>query len=356
MGMWVRSVLALVVIAAAAFLSWVFTSTYQPAAVQDEPVVNPSGLAPLQAGQSLSVLSWNVQFFAGNKDNHFFYDGGTDPWPSRDTVERVGRDIAAFIKAQKPDIVLLQEMDEGADRTYRMDQTAMLLDLLPEYRAHTSTFYWKAQYVPHPGVAGKVGLKLVVLSRYPIDSAIRYALPAITTDDFITRQFNLKRAFLELSLPIAGGGELKVINTHLSAFAQGSDTMARQVDMIDQHLRALDAAGTPWLIAGDFNLLPDAAAYERLPAPHRESYNASGTELAPLLKYPMVPSLESMSTEDVAKWYTYAPSSDPQCRPDRTIDYLFYSPALTLERSEVVHGDALPLSDHMPVMATLKLP
>lgn len=356
MGMWIKTILALLVIAVAVFFSWVFTSTYQPAAIQDEPVINAPGLAPLKPGQSLSILSWNVQFFAGNKNNYFFYDGGSDPWPPKDTLEQVGRHIAAVIKAKNPDVVLLQEMDEGADRTYSMDQAAMLLELLPEYQATTSTFYWKANYVPHPDVAGKVGLKLVVLSRYPLSGAKRYALPAITTDDFITRQFNLKRAFLEVSLPIEGGGELKIINTHLSAFAQGSDTMARQVEMIDQHLSKLEAAGTPWIIAGDFNLLPDAAAFERLPERYQASYSANGTELTPLVKYPMVPSLENMGGEAVAKWYTYMHSSDPERKPSRTIDYLFYSPSLVLKESEVIHGEALPLADHLPVTATVTLP
>lgn len=356
MRTFLKATVALLLIGIAALLSWVFTSTYQPRPVQKEEVVSAADLAPLQPGQTLKVLNWNVQFLAGNANNRFFYDGGTDPWPAREVVEEVGRKIVAFIKAESPDVVLLQEIDQGADRTYLLDQQAMLLDSLPEYRAHAATFYWKADYVPHPDIAGKVGLKLLVLSRYPISDAKRYALPSISTDDFITRQFNLKRALLEVSLPVAGSRDLKIINTHLSAFAQGSDTMARQIAMIDEYLQILEAAGDPWILAGDFNLLPDTDAYARLPARYQANYNAEGSEMEPLLKYPMVPPLASMQSDDYANWFTYMPADDSERKPNRTIDYLLYSEKLVLTDAAVLRGDALSLSDHLPVAATLKLP
>ena len=142
---------------------------------------------------------------------------------------------------------MLQEVDEGADRTDGQDQLALLLDELGDtWTCHASAFYWKAWFVPHPRIMGSVGMKLSTISKYAIDDATRYQL-AQMPNDLLTRQFDIRRAILETRLPIAGGGELAVLNTHLDAFAQGSDTMQRQVAQTRELLDDLTDEGTPWV-------------------------------------------------------------------------------------------------------------
>lgn len=329
------------------FSAWVYFSAYHPGDVEQEVVHSPAQAPTLQAGQAVKILSWNVQFMAGNSNNHFFYDDGTDPWPDADTVSRVTRQLAQFIAEQDPDIVLLQEVDDLAKRTHMRDQTQQLLHYLPQYRAYTESFYWKASYLPHPQIRGRVGMKLVVLSKYALNKATRYALPAITSDDIVTRQFNLRRAMQQVHLPVQDGRELVVINTHLSAFAQGSDTMERQVEAVMARLATLPADAA-WVMGGDFNLLPNDAAiasYSEL----RSKYNEQGTELYPLIsQYPSIPALEKIEL-DPEPWYTYMSPSDPHRRPSRTIDYLFYAPSLQVEDGTVLRGEATALSDHLPV-------
>ncbi|MCC2616313.1 endonuclease/exonuclease/phosphatase family protein [Aestuariibacter halophilus] len=348
-----KGLVGLVLLVGIGFTSWVYLSTYHPADVESEAVHNQADTPTLLPGQTVKVLSWNVQFMAGNQNNHFFYDDGPDPWPDKDTVTKVTDNVAAFIQAQDPDIVLLQEMDDEADRTHLQDQTQMLLARLPQYTAYTETFYWKADYVPHPAIAGRVGMKLLVLSKYALSKATRYALPAITTDDIVTRQFNLKRAMLQVHLPVEGSNELVLINTHLSAFAQGSDTMARQIDTVMARLASLPE-GTPWVMGGDFNLLPNDAAlasYTEL----RSHYNDQGTELYPLItQYPSVPSLADIEA-DPSPWYTYMSPLDPARTPDRTIDYIFHAPTLEKTHGAVLLGDAKPLSDHLPIVLEFTL-
>lgn len=348
-----KTLFSLVLFVLIAFAGWVYLSTYHPAAVESVVVHNASDAPILEPGRRLKILSWNVQFMAGNENNHFFYDDGPDPWPDVDTVDRVTRQVARFIEQQDPDVVLLQEVDDVATRTHLKDQAQALLQQLPQYTSHVETFYWKAAYVPHPAIRGRVGMKLVVLSKYAIRDATRRALSAITTDDIVTRQFNLKRAMLEVRLPVESADELVLINTHLSAFAQGSDTMARQIDQIMTRLQALPA-GARWVMGGDFNLLPNDAAlsaYNEL----RSHYNEKGTELYPLIKtYPSIPALADIETNP-EPWYTYMSPQDPQRRPNRTIDYIFHSPALKVESGEVLRGDAIPLSDHLPVIIEFTL-
>lgn len=355
MGIFVKALKWLgisVILLMIAFSCWVYVSTYQPNDMQQEAVINAAKIPQLSANSHVKILSWNVQFLASNQNNYFFYDGGNDKWPSLQTVEETADGIAEVIKHHDPDFVLLQEVDIDADRTHNANQMQMLLERLPQYQAHTLSYYWKADYVPHPQVAGKVGMALVVLSKYQIKAATRYALPAISTDDIVTRQFNLKRAMQQVTIPIVGGDELVLINTHLSAFAQGSDTMQKQIEVVSEHLAKLDQK--TWIMAGDFNLLPDQAAYHRNDV-YKDTYNAKQTELAPMLnKYASVPALDVMQ-KDPERWFTYMPGNDPKRTPDRTIDYVFYADSLALEKPQVVREKAQLLSDHLPIVASFRL-
>ena len=121
----------------------------------------------LQAGQSLKVLSWNIQFMAG-KNNLFWFDlpdlSGPDSRPSRADIERTIADVARIVCAENPDILLLQEVGDGHSATDGEDQLARLLALLPEeYANHTSAFYVYAAFVPHRHVLGSVGIKLSIV-------------------------------------------------------------------------------------------------------------------------------------------------------------------------------------------------
>ena len=331
----------------------IYLSTYHPNEIETLEVHSPEHIPKIQPGQSIKVLNWNVQFMAGNHNNHFFYDDGTDPWPSRETIENTLDEIANLIKQQSADIVLLQEVDDVATRTHLRDQTEALLSRLPEYKAYTQAFYWKAAYVPHPNINGRVGMKLVVLSKYALREATRISLPAITTDDILRRQFNLKRAMQQVRLPIEGGGELVVINTHLSAFAKGSSTMTLQIEKVMKHLASL-GEDAQWIIAGDFNLLPNDEAISRF-TEERSHYNDQGTELTPLItKYPSIPSLQNIERAP-EPWFTYMSPSKAKKVPSRTIDYIFYSPAIENMYGKVVKGDALLLSDHLPIVALFNL-
>ncbi|MCY1525462.1 hypothetical protein D9M68_604410 [compost metagenome] len=197
-------------------------------------------------------------------------------------------------------------------------------------------------------------MKLATLSRYRITRAERLQLPLMPANP-ISRQFNLKRALLVSYLPLRGGGRLAAINTHMDAFAQGNGTMRQQVAMTAGLLDQLQTEGTPWLLGGDFNLLPPGQ-YRRLPQAQRSWY-APASELSRLAeRYPMIPSLEQASGAQQAAWYTHFPN-DPSVRgPDRTLDYLLHSPQLTLLDAQVRQHDTLGISDHLPLLARLLLP
>ena len=68
-----------ILIVITAFSGFVYFGTYHPDDIQAEVVFNKDGALQLEPGQQIKVLSWNVQFMAGNKNNDFFFEGGDDP-------------------------------------------------------------------------------------------------------------------------------------------------------------------------------------------------------------------------------------------------------------------------------------
>ncbi|MFP3980075.1 MAG: endonuclease/exonuclease/phosphatase family protein [Desulfobacterales bacterium] len=337
------------------FFAWTWLITFHPARLQKEKV-RCTGPAPtLQPGQQIKVLSWNVQYMAG-KGYYFFYEGGRDKRPSADSIQQTLESVADIIIAEDPDIVLLQEVDTGAKRTGYRNQVHDLLALLPDkYRCRTSAWYWKADFVPHPAIFGPVGMRLVTLSKYRISQATRHQLPLIPEGP-LRRQYNLKRAVLEVRLPVADGRAFAALNTHLSAFAQGTDTMEKQVAEVKNLLDSLSAENIFWIAGGDFNLLPPGKAYGRLPQKAKQAYRPQ-TEIKPLFNaYRAVPGLEALNSENPAPWYTHFPNDPAIDQPDKTIDYIFYADDIKVVSRKVRQADTWSISDHLPVIAEFQLP
>jgi endonuclease/exonuclease/phosphatase family metal-dependent hydrolase len=356
--------IALCTLAAAAiipvlFLTWVWSVTFHPAPVQPEPVVCSSNVPVLKPGQKLKVLTWNVQYMAG-KNYVFYYDvpdnSGPDRRPSPEDITKTLHEVARIIRDEQPDIILLQEVDDGAKRTDYEDQQARLLSLLPgEYGCHASAFYWKASFLPHPCIMGSVGMKLSVISKYKISEARRHQLPLMPKDP-LTKQFNFKRAVLEVHMPIQGAKDFIVMNTHLDAFAQGTNTMVEQIKKVLALLEQITHQGHHWIIGGDFNLLPPGKAYSVL-SEQQKIYFQKETELEPLFKsYQSVPSLEEANSPDYEKWFTHFPNDSSIGKPNKTIDYIFLSNDIRLGTHYVRQHDTLRISDHLPVVAEFRIP
>ena len=339
-----------------ALLIWAIT--YHPADVQEEAVVCRPDAPILEPGQTLKVLTYNVQYMAG-KNYVFFYDlpgnAGPDERPSAADIEATLRAVARIIQAEDPDVVLLQEVDDGAARTDTEDQLARLLALLPpDYRCHTAAFYWKADFVPHPRIMGAAGQKLAIISKYQINRATRYQLPLAPADP-VTRQFSPKQAILAAGLPVAGRQDFALLTTHLEVANRGSEVMQQQVAAVAERLDALDRNGFPWLIGGDFNLLPPGQ-YERL-AKRQQPHFRAETELKPLVdRYPVIPAPADVTGENGAAWLTMFTNDPATAGPDRTVDYLFFSEKLSLLDGYVRQHDTLAISDHLPVIAEFRVP
>lgn len=351
-----RYTLLLVVLAVVLIGALMFSLTWRPDARETLPV-SCSGTPPtLVPGQALKVMTWNVQYLAGKR--YVFWNDlaqGNDEAPTQEDMAFSLDEVARVIRDEQPDVVLLQELDDGAKASDYQDQLKLLQERVADlYPCSASAFDWKAEFVPDAHVFGSVGRQLATLSRYRIEHAERLQLP-VASANFISRQFQPKDALLATKLPLSDGGQLTVFNTHLERARQPDDTLQAQVSAVAKVLDKYESQGLPWLIGGDFNLLP-LGQYRRLSAEQRTPYSAD-SELHLLWdKYPMIPTNNEASGIDRAQWLTHYPNDPGLNGPDRTVDYLFYSPRIKRVEALVRQDDTLRISDHLPVIARFLLP
>ena len=341
-----------------ALVALVWAVTFHPSDTKEVLVVCDEGAPILQPGGVIKSLTYNVQYMAG-KNYVFFYDlpndAGLDERPSAEDITATLGEVARIIKDEDPDFILLQEIDDGSKRTDNEDQLARLLELLPdEYKCHTSAFYWKAGFVPHPRIMGTIGHKLSIISKYRIETALRYQLP-INPADLLTQQFSPKRAILEARLPVEGEKDFLLLTTHLEVANRGPEIKQQEIAKIDEVLQSIDQAGNPWLLGGDFNLLPPGG-YEFLWDGQQNNFREV-SEIEPLFnRYNVFPGLVEVTGDNPKNWFTMFINDPSVPELDRTIDYVFYSDNLTMTRAHVRNNDTLTISDHLPVIAEFTLP
>jgi endonuclease/exonuclease/phosphatase family metal-dependent hydrolase len=327
---------------------------YHPKSVEPMRVFNVGAPPRLSPGQRIKIVTYNVQFCAG-VSYHFFHDGGPDtivaPRDVRATLER----IAEFLSAEDPDFVLLQEVDQLARRTGYLDETRLLQEALPfELRNFTAADYWRSKFVPHPKVMGSAGTQLVIFSRYQLGPAHRFQLP-LRSGNPIEQDFYLKRAVLQVEVPFVGGGRFVILNTHLEAFGRGTNIMERQVGKVLAGLESLDREDLPWIIGGDFNLLPPGQRV-LLTANERGSHTDPSAIISVFERYRGIPTANDATGANMRGFFTFSQGAGQGRVPIRTLDYLFPASDVQVLHYEVRQQGVQELSDHFPLIAEFKLP
>lgn len=264
---------ALRLFAISAGLLWAATTTLRAEEHDD-------GTAPLR----LRVLSYNIHHGAGT-------DGRLD-------LPRIARTITAA----EPDIVALQEVDRGTDRTQRVDQAAELSRLTEMHVVFGANIdYDGGQY----GNA--------VLSRYPILRQENHLLPSPRGGE--------QRGVLQVEIELPGiDPPLMLLATHLDH--RPNDVERRESAAAINRLAA-DRPDQPALLAGDLNDTPESATLERLAA----EWNRAGEGALPTV---------------------------PVDDPTRQIDFILYRPQDRWRVVDVRVLDERLASDHRAILAVLE--
>ena len=211
--------------------------------------------------------------------------------------------IAQVINGQKPDLVGLQEVDRGVERTQRIDEIVELARL-------TKMDYAFAFNLPYQG--GQYGV--AILSRSPI-KATDHRL-------YLNTREAERRGFIRAEVRI-GGRLINFVTTHLDyQYEDGRVYEAQQL------LGALKDVKGPLIVVGDFNDEPTGEAYKLMRLAFDDAWSSADT--------------------------TEAGYSYPADKPAKRIDYIFLRTAdrIRTKRAWVVSTLA---SDHVPVVADLEL-
>ncbi|HSK18569.1 MAG TPA: endonuclease/exonuclease/phosphatase family protein [Longimicrobiales bacterium] len=207
--------------------------------------------------------------------------------------------IAAVIRRMSPDVVALQEVDNGVARSGGEDQAARLGEILGMYHAFGS-------FMDYQG--GRYGM--AILSRCPI----RSAEPVRLVDG------NEPRIALAVTIAQPDSSVLTVVNVHFDWV--GDDGFRfQQAREVAEYLDGIDG---PWILAGDFNDQPGSRTLELFQARAREAAKPRG------------------------KRFTFSSTE-----PVREIDFVFAAPAAVWSVGTVEVVDEPMASDHRPVIAEL---
>lgn len=251
-----------------------------------------ASMAPAAAtqGRSIRVLCYNIHWSLG-------MDGKYD----------VGR-IAEVIKATKPDLVALQEVDVGVKRSARVHEVRRLVELTGMAGRFGPTQHFEG------GLFGNA-----VLTGLPIQDVEIHPLPY--TEATPTLQ-TYPRGAIAITVTAPDGNPLRLVSTHFQHNVPEDRTA--QAKAINE-LFAAEGDGLRTVLAGDMNAKPDEEPIRIL---LERWTNAADDPPAPT-----------------------APAVNPTSR----IDYIFYrGPADFRVREARVVAEEMA-SDHRPVFAELEL-
>ena len=247
-------VLAVLVLAVVGGLAYLTVNEYLPAGIEmlaDYDSGETTGEAVV-AGQSMSIMSWNIGYAGLGEEADFFMDGGKNVTSYDEEGVQANLDgIISEIQSLDTDIVMLQEADLNSKRTYGINEVEQIADGLDGYQ-YSYAKNFDAVYVPYPiPTMGKVQSGIVVYSKLKSYDAQRIALPCPFS--WPIRIANLKRCLLVTRIPVEGSDkELVIINLHLEAYDSGEGKIA-QTAVFRSIFEGELEKGNYVIAGGDFN-------------------------------------------------------------------------------------------------------
>lgn len=244
-------ILLVIVLIPCVLLAYLTVTEYRPAEQEAaETKIHGEDLPALNS--PIRILSWNTGYGGLDESADFFMDGGQKVNPeSQDTVKDNLSAISEFLKNEKDDICLLQEVDRNSSRTGKTDQLVFYSEQMALGYAYAPNY--RCSFVPYPfPPIGKVDSGIATLSTLSLsDSPMRLSLPC--PFQWPIRTANLKRCLLISRYAVEGTDkELVAVNLHLEAYDDGEGKRAQTDALIDILQREYEK-GNYVVAGGDFN-------------------------------------------------------------------------------------------------------
>lgn len=344
----VLCILLAVVIIVAGYVAYLFIDYHRIDDNQNLEIDNKISDGIMQVGNEYTITTYNVGFGAYDADFSFFMDGGTQS--RADDKETVIKDIQGAgdtVKQLNPDIMMFQEVDIEATRSYKVDQYKLLQDMFPGYNS-VKTIDYDSSYLFYPLTEphGKSLSSLATFSRFTIDSALRRSLPIETG---VSKFFDLDRCYSIHRIPLDNGKFLCIYNVHLSAYTSDGNTRNEQVKMLSEDMKKDYENGNYVICGGDFN--------NDFPGDSVTQFNEN-----PVIYEWAKP----FQTELLPEGFSICKTTNaPSCRlADKpyvagesyviTLDGFIVSPNVTCNKAEIIEN-GFAYADHQPIAMSFTL-
>jgi endonuclease/exonuclease/phosphatase family metal-dependent hydrolase len=338
-------ILAIVAVAFLLFLVFATIDDYRPEEVTS--YVNNKASDQIADTAALDLLIWNIAYAGLDASMDFFYDGGEKMRPDEEGVLNNIKGISGVLSGYTDyDFVLLQEVDKKSKRSYRINEYDLIKDLFKDYHFSFGKNY-NVAFVPVPlkEPMGKVESGLMTLSKYSPASVERHSFPG--NYSWPMKLFMLDRCFLVNRFGTDNGNELVVVNTHNSAYDDGS-LRTLQMSFLKTFLLDEYEKGNYVIVGGDWNQTPHGFTPE-LPSHIFDTINLTYVEEeypAPDWTWafdPLLPTNRRVSTP-----------YDQNTSLTTVIDYFLLSPNVQIEEVMTIDLD-FEYSDHQPVRIKVRL-
>lgn len=237
------------------FLIFSTLTDYTPPA-QENITMEKTDLPDTISAGRLELYTWNIGYCGLGAKMDFFYEEGEMVRPEQAYYERCRDGIFYQLTTlNKLDFILLQEVDEQSERTYKDNQVERFKATFKEYAAFFALNY-KVPFVPFPlhSPMGKVKAGLLTLGRYKPVEAERYNFPSAYS--WPKRLFMIDRGFILTRYKVSNGKQLVIINTHNSAFDDAADMRSQELNMLKKIIEKEYALGNYVITGGDWNQNP----------------------------------------------------------------------------------------------------
>ncbi len=248
------SILTIVVVLLVLAILFATLSDFKPPARQ---ILKPAGKINknLIAKNQIDLLTWNIGYSGLGREMDFFYDGGKKVRPTHQYLNECFEGIKNVLQQNDSlDFIFLQEVDKKARRSFHENQVEMLAELMPAFESVFAVNY-DVKFVPLPlnNPMGKVLAGMMSFSKYNARSTERVSFEG--NFKWPKNLFMLDRCFIIQRFLLGSGKVIVMINTHNSAFDDGTLRKA-EFNILKQTANEEFRKGNYVIIGGDWNLNP----------------------------------------------------------------------------------------------------
>ncbi len=255
------TIIIVLLLIALGYVAYVFIA-YKRIPDNQELEVSDGTSTPVSTDTEYKMVSYNTGFGAYEPDFSFFMDGGSESWAfSKERLTKNMQAMTDYLSGLDTDILLLQEVDKNATRTYHVDETKYLKKAVQGNSVFAVN--WDSSFLFYPVTQphGKSLSGILTLSSFQIDNAVRRQIPV---EDSAMKIVDLDRCYSKSYLPVAGTEKkLALYNVHMSAYTSDGTVADKQLEQLLADMEDEFAKGNYCISGGDLNkdLLGDSSEY-----------------------------------------------------------------------------------------------